>query len=403
MRPKSAAAWWALLAALLAAQGAGIFYFHDLILQGQTDFASFYAAGRLVEQGQGRELYRYSTQRAFQEQEFPERSVPLLFYHPPFELILFLPLAYLPFAWANGIWLMMNALLVAGLGFLRHPEDAVGPAADWSRAAPRLAAAFGFYPVFLALRHGQDSVMLLWLFCLAYLALRRGQDFAAGCFLGLGLFKFQIVLPFLLVMALRRKWRVLQGVEVTAIVLAGLCVLLVGWTGMVEYAGFVAETDRVQAHGTIHASAMPNLRGLVAFGFGPALSVNERRLATAALSLLLLLLAARTWPKSGDENGERFDLGFAVAVVAALLASYHFNGHDATLLLLPVALALRHLKRAPAEGGWGRRWLRISLVILFLPALHFSDPYLRYPVPVLWAMLVLLLALRAEARRLAGG
>jgi len=83
-------------------------------------------------------------------------------------------------------------------------------------------------------------------------------------------------------------------------------------------------------------------------------------------------------------------------------ASYHFNGHDATLLLLPIALVMRHLDRARAEGLWGQRWLRISLIILFFPAMHFSDTYLRYPVPVLWAMLAFLLALRAEARRLAG-
>ncbi|MGH7463123.1 MAG: glycosyltransferase family 87 protein, partial [Longimicrobiales bacterium] len=182
MKPKSAGAWWLVLAALLAAHACGIYYFRDRILKGETDFASFYAAGRAVQQGQGHALYRYETQQEFQK-EFPSRSVPLLFYHPPFQLVLFLPLAYLPFVWAYALWLLVNVLLVVGLSFLRHPDDELRPPPDWASTVPRMVVAFAFFPVFLALLHGQDSVMLLWLFCLAFLAMRRRMDFEAGCFL----------------------------------------------------------------------------------------------------------------------------------------------------------------------------------------------------------------------------
>ncbi len=392
--------WWLVLAALLAVEALALYYFRDRIRKGETDFASFYAAGRVVQQGRGPQLYRYETQREFQK-EFPSRSVPLLFYHPPFELALFLPLAGLPFAWAYGAWLLMSALLVAGLGFLRHPEDERRPPPDWHSSVPRMAAAFGFFPVFLALLQGQDSVLLLWLFCLAFLALRRGMDFEAGCFLGLALFKFQLVLPFLVVMALKKRWRLLLAVSMVAALLLGLSALIVGWQGMVEYVDFVRQTDRLQAYGTIQAAGMPNLRGLVASAAGSALSPNASVAVIAALSLLLLVAAARCWPQYGGKSGEQFDLAFAAAVAASVLASYHLNKHDATLLLLPIALAVRHLNRRKATVLWARRLLWLSLFALFYPPLHLSDEHFRYPAPVLWAMLVFLVAIAAEVRRVA--
>ena len=390
--------WWLVLAALLTVEAFALYYFRDRIRNGETDFASFYAAGRAVQQGQGRELYRYETQREFQK-EFPSRSVPLLFYHPPFQLPLFLPLAWLPFGWAYGVWLVVSALLVAGLGFLRHPEDEWRPPPDWTSAVPRMVAAFAFFPVFLALLQGQDSVLLLWFFCLAFLALRRGMDFEAGCFLGLGLFKFQFVLPFLVVMALRKKWRLLLAVSLVAALLLGLSALMVGWQGVVEYVDFVRQVDRMQAHGTIQAAGMPNLRGLVASAFGSALSRNASLAVAAALSLLLLVAAARFWPRDGWKSGGQFDLAFAAAVVASVLASYHLNKHDATLLLLPIALAVRHLNRTKATTLWARRLLWLSLFALFYPPLHLSDEHFRYPAPVLWAMLAFAVAVAAEMRR----
>ncbi len=399
MKPKSAGAWWLVLAALLASHACGIYFFRDRILKGETDFASFYAAGRAVQQGHGHQLYRYETQRKFQK-DFPARSVPLLFYHPPFQVALFLPLAYLPFVQAYAVWLLLNVLLVVGLGFIRHPDDALQPPPDWANAVPRLVAAFAFFPVFLALLHGQDSVMLLWLFCLAFLALRRGMDFEAGCFLALGLFKFQFVVPFLAVMAFRKKWRVLLGAVAVAMALVLISGLMVGWSGILEYVDFVRQTDRVQAHGTIQAAGMANLRGLVASALGDSLARNLSTGVTAMLSLLLLVAVARLWPKSASENSEQFDLAFAATVTAAVLASYHLNKHDAVLLLLPIALVVRHLKGTKPTVLWARRLLWLALFALFYPPLHLSDNQFRYPAPVLWAMFVLVFAIAVEVRRM---
>ena len=52
--------WWLVLAALLAVETFAIYYFRDRIRKGETDFASFYAASRAVQQGRGREIGRAS-------------------------------------------------------------------------------------------------------------------------------------------------------------------------------------------------------------------------------------------------------------------------------------------------------------------------------------------------------
>ncbi|MGH9556764.1 MAG: hypothetical protein ACRD2Y_13185 [Terriglobales bacterium] len=110
------------------------------------------------------------------------------------------------------------------------------------------------------------------------------------------------------------------------------------------------------------------------------------------------MAAARLWPKSAGENGEQFDLAFAATVSAAVLSSYHLNKHDATLLLLPIAFGVRHLKSTKATVLWARRLLWLALFALFYPPLHLSDNQFRYPAPVLWAMLALVVAVVAEVR-----
>jgi len=46
--------------------------------------------------------------------------------------------------------------------------------------------------------------------------LKNGRDFRAGAILGLGLFKFQFIVPFALIFLLRRRWKFMRGFVATA-------------------------------------------------------------------------------------------------------------------------------------------------------------------------------------------
>ena len=58
---------------------------------------------------------------------------------------------------------------------------------------------------------------MLLLFALMMVQMRKGRDLLAGCFLGLALIKFQLVLPLLFVLVLKRQFRMLAGFSLVAV------------------------------------------------------------------------------------------------------------------------------------------------------------------------------------------
>ena len=169
------------------------------------DFLAMYAAGSLVHQGHGAQLYDLQAQ-ARMEAPLVKHQGLVLIVHPPFEAVAFAPFTALPFAAAYILWGVVNILLWL---LFAHLARRFAP-------VPRqpfryLLLCFGFLPLWLALMKGQTISLLIVLYCLTFLSLQKGHDFRAGAFLGLGLFRFQLVLPFALVCLLRKKWRMVAG------------------------------------------------------------------------------------------------------------------------------------------------------------------------------------------------
>ena len=80
------------------------------IAAGYPDFTIFYTAGKAVNEGRGRQLYDLETQLALQRGFAPEvkrRENALPFNHPPFEALLFVPLASLPYVTAYLVWAIL--------------------------------------------------------------------------------------------------------------------------------------------------------------------------------------------------------------------------------------------------------------------------------------------------------
>ena len=53
----------------------------------------------------------------------------------------------------------------------------------------------------------------------------------AGCCLGLGIFRFHLVLPLVLILLYRRRGKVLFGFVATAALLGLISVAIIGWEG----------------------------------------------------------------------------------------------------------------------------------------------------------------------------
>src|SRR5438874_2626265 len=152
-----------------------------------------YSAARIIRKGQSRGLYDYNIQLADQ-QEFTGHDEAMVSLHPPFEALFFLPLSYFSYRVAYVVAGVTNLLLLGtALWLLR---EYIGESDTGSHLA---IVAQGFFPVMAALWQGQDVVLLLLLFTLAFFSLKRRRHLRAGCMVGLGLFRFQVAIPFALV------------------------------------------------------------------------------------------------------------------------------------------------------------------------------------------------------------
>jgi hypothetical protein len=258
----------------------------DKIREGYPDFSIFYTAGTIVREGSPARLYdtnfQFQIQREFASQVYT-RLGALPYNHPPFEALLVAPLTAFSYPTAYALWDVLNLGILAALPFLLGPYipllERFPPPFWW-------LATLAFFPVFAALLQGQDSILLLFLFSLAYVAFRKNQEFAAGCWLGLGLFRFHLVLPIMLILLLHRKRQVLLGFFSAAVVLGLISVGVVGWKEALHYPLYVWNVENSSGVATSLISAMPNLRGLV-HAFVPW--TPRVAIAVSVVSALLLL------------------------------------------------------------------------------------------------------------------
>src|SRR5579872_5154425 len=92
-------------------------------LSGSCDFSIFYTAGQMLRRGDAHILYDSDAQLAVQREFVKEsfiRKGPLPYNHPPFEALLYWPLAYLPYSSAYLITFLLNlVVLTAGIYILR--------------------------------------------------------------------------------------------------------------------------------------------------------------------------------------------------------------------------------------------------------------------------------------------
>src|SRR5579862_928286 len=344
---------------------------------GDPDFTVFYSAAKIIRAGQGANLYDPLTQQAVQEQFSSDpdlRRGPLPYLHPPFEALLLVPLTFLPYPDAFWVWNLVNLALLWGIaGLLR---SLVLPQISFWDA---LLALLAFFPVFANFHQGQDAILLLLLLVMGYGAFARGSDFAAGCWWGLGIFKYHLMVPLILILVCWRGRKLLSGVLTTGSAVVVLSLFLVGWRGAMSYFGYVWHVISLPGYGRIPFRQLPNLAGLLA---GWTASENENlslRLAVLAASTALVLAVIRFCAA----NREPFlQLGFSCAVITALLVGYSTNTYDLSLLVMPLALSVSYYLREKSRPNillpaiplmispvwfflW-MRWERINLIALCL-------------------------------------
>jgi hypothetical protein len=352
------------------------------ILPGGGRFYSIWSAGRefLFQPGDPYGLPAAARAQSLASRDFFNSTANLLRLDLPFFL---LPL-YFPFALisdpviARGVWATVAELALAGSTII------CVRLVEWN--PPRLSwpaiciIVFLGYPALSALVEGSPVVILMLIYCSILWALKNGNDELAGGLAALVLYRWEVGLPLLLMLAASTaregRWRTWAGFAMTFTILVAVSFMIFpGWI-MPFLVGTVAMLR--SPHGLNTQAALAQL--------GPASATGVSIALTAVTIGLLLMefLGART------SNFRRFAWAASLALAATPLLGIKSDLSN-LVMLVPGLLMI-------AAGGQHRRsyggllTLLLLVVIVAAPWVVLST-ILVAPLPEAKALVFLLLPL----------
>lgn len=276
----------------------------ERVIAARNDFAQLYAGAELA--GSGR-LYDEAANVEVFRRTVGVTMEGVLYSRPPFYAALLKPLTLLPYRAAFAVFAFLN--LGAALWFVWK----------FRGLAPELPLFASFsLPLMAAILNGQDSALVLAFCGLAFLFASAGRDFLAGLILSLCAIKFHLFLPLPLVVLAYRRFAILWGATAGGLALMGLSFAVEGFGWPSEYARLLLSSRLNPC-----IDCMPNVKGLANGNVWVEIAASV--FVTAILGWILL-------------KKIRFELSFALAIVAGLLLSQHAYIQDAALLLLSFAI-----------------------------------------------------------------
>jgi hypothetical protein len=339
----------------------------DYMVRGYGDFASFYTAGKIVRQGQSARLYDPYLQWNIQQQfasTVKIRLGPLPYIHPPFEALLFLPFAYLSYPAACAAWIALKLILLLSVPFLLPRWDEERP--SFSMISIDCLLCLSYAPVAFDLIQGQDSIVLLFIFVLAFKLLLRGEPARCGALLALGLFKFHFTIPLLVIFALRKQVKLVIGFLAMASGLFAISLAMVHWQGILKYPLYLWHLNQTSGLGMVKPQSMPNIRGLVTvfLGNGPSLPQAAYWFLGAVL-IFGVVVASRSWRGNSYRS---LCAAFCFMITVVLATSSYANVYDLSLLLIPFLVLGRTFLLGTQVSSWPRSsFLASAAVLLFTP------------------------------------
>lgn len=344
----------------LAGQFAVVWTQLEDIRNGHFDFVLYYSGAKIVNDGNGSQLYDLRVQREYQRKfgaRDEERDLP--FNHLPYELLALLIPAKFSFPVAHALWAAINIFLLAVILVRLFPFL---EAQHRSLFAMML---FAYFPTITALKMGQDSVITTLLLVETFVSLKRARYAIAGGLMALGLYKPQFVLPMVGIFLLHRRWSAILGFLSTGLLLGAISLAMVGWDGLMGL--FSLWLPMIQRGNVVWPELMTNLRGLVYMILELGGLSEATNILTFGLSVLVYIVTLRLWPRSADERSELFDLRFALAVVMTALVSFHLYSYDGALLAISLIIMLNHVLNRPSPYlAWHVVFL-VILIVLFVP------------------------------------
>ena len=285
------------------------------------DFIQFYAMGAAAKAARRPAVRRRPAARRADSAGTgidPELYLPV---YPPQTWLLFTPFTALSYGAAAILWTLVIVAVYAWVvhGTWRVLRDALPD----GRFIAILAAAFP--PFWNLVLHGQNTIIPLAAFFLAWRALERNHKVLAGFVLGALFFKPQFGVALAVIVLFNLEMGMLAGIAASAALQIAVVASTLDVSALMDYARFMQRVTAVEhliEPKPFELHSIRALTRLVPGWFGTTLWV--------AASAVVVHRALVVW-RGADNPTVRM----AALVLAAVLISPHLFLYDATVLALP--------------------------------------------------------------------
>jgi hypothetical protein len=230
------------------------------------------------------------------------------------------------------------------------------------------------FPIMYTLLVAQPQILLACALAECYLALRRGQDFAAGLWLSCLLIKPQYGFLVGMYLLWKGRWSAVAGSFLGGIIVLGLSVLVAGWDTLLAYPHALNEMAKFR----YFDQDMINWRSLV-LAVRPGICTWKGMFLTQGLSLLSIIAVMVATRGPYNSSSPTFSIHFALVALSTLLVSHHSFSYGAVMLTFPLI--------ATYSEGVANAWTKWSaLAGAVLPTVAFTAS--TFPNHVLAARLM---------------
>jgi hypothetical protein len=294
------------------------------------DYISYHAVGVIAKSGNWQGLYDIALQSDIQKSlgalNFDKVGV-LPFLHPPVLVPILAAVNMDNYATSYWLWVVCLFLLVAVCEYLIYR---ILQKSGLQRVFCLLGVvtALVFYPLFISVLQGQDTVLLLLGGLLLLYGLIEERDWISGIGLALMTIRPQMALLFAIPYALRRRKAGMWFVAGSA-VLVLYSILLIGFEGTRDYIGLLSESAQ-GVYKIVNQQNMANLLGILLRLF-PTLPGSTTRII--GWGVYIIVLAGLCWLALSASDELHF-LGIVFTLYFLVVPHIHY--HDLSLLLLGV-------------------------------------------------------------------
>jgi hypothetical protein len=295
------------------------------------DFLGVYIGARIVADGHGSQLYDFEMQRQVMDAAIaPYARFSLMpFVYPAFVAMLLSPLGKLSLSAALLVWTTVN--LAAAFWTAKLLIEYL-PNSTFERLAWAVACC-AWIPLQLTLIQGQLGLICTLAITGTCVALRKGNQVQAGCWLALGLLKPQLIVFPMLALVVWRYWRAVFVFAIALAAILGASFARLGFW-IPGYMKFVWDYNRLGSKVALYPVAMQNWRGLVFAVFKSDASLASHLvlavLTLASLIAAIVIYSAARPPEVRLQNSNFFqwEPAFAIGIVLGTLSSPHLYLHD---------------------------------------------------------------------------